>query len=189
MGKFAGKLNTEGYGVQVAELKVAHYNIPAAQVTAADTDALIDGTALGAGVLTLTTFLSQPSCPRNLTMVCSATQTGDAVVNGLDIGNNVISETFTLDSTTPVVGALAFKTVTSVVLPVKAGSETIDIGFGVKYGLPYKLIADELVFVKLFNKAADTGTVVVDASDLAKNVFTLNGTADGAKEIDLYILI
>lgn len=189
MGKYAGKLNTEGYGVQAAEMKVAHYNIPAAQVTAADTDALIDGTALGAAGLTLTEFLSQPSHPRNLTMVCSGTQTGKATVYGYDIGDNEISEEFTLNSASAVVGAKAFKTVTSVVLPVKVASETIDIGFGVKYGLPYKLIADELVVVKLFNKAADTGTVVVDASDLAKNVFTLNGTADGEKEIDLYILV
>lgn len=189
MGKFTGKLNTESYNVQVGEMRLAHVNIPAAQVVAADADGLLDGVAFVGAGLVVDEFENEMPCAMNLTMVCSDTQTGVATAYGTDIADAPISEAFTLASGTPVIGTKAFKTVTSIVLPVKVGSETIDVGWGVKFGIPYMLSADELVIVKLFNKAADTGTVVVNSTDLAKNVLTLNGTADGTKDIDLYMLV
>lgn len=67
--------------------------------------------------------------------------------------------------------------------------DTLSVGWGDKFGLPYLLYADELVFVKLFNKAVDTGTVTADAADLEKNVFDPNGAPDGLKDIDLYIIV
>jgi zona occludens toxin (predicted ATPase) len=189
MSKFVGKLNTEAYNLQVDEMQVAYYNIPAAKVVAADTDGLLDGTALPAAAGVVSTFLNPMPYAMNVTMVCSGTQTGVATVYGTDISDNQISEAFTLVSDTPVVGAKAFKTVTSIALPIKVASETIDVGWGVKFGIPYKLTHTGQVIVKLFNKAADTGTVTANATDLAKNVLALNGTADGAKDIDMYILV
>ena len=109
--------------------------------------------------------------------------------NDYDIGGNKISEDFTMKSDTPVAGAKAFAQVTSVVLPVKVGTETIDLGWGASFGLPYALAADELVIVKLFNGAADTGTVTVDATDVSKNVSAINGTPDGKKALDFYIVV
>lgn len=67
--------------------------------------------------------------------------------------------------------------------------DKVSIGWGVKFGLPYMLYAAELVFIKLFNKTADTGTITNDADELEKNVFAVNGTPDGAKDIDLYIAV
>jgi hypothetical protein len=67
--------------------------------------------------------------------------------------------------------------------------DKISVGWGDKFGLPYMLYADELVILKLFNKAADTGTVTEDADELEKNVFDPNGTPDGLKDIDLYIIV
>lgn len=67
--------------------------------------------------------------------------------------------------------------------------DTISVGWGDKFGLPYKLYADELVILKLFNKAVDTGTVTADATDLENNVFDPTGTPDGSKDIDLYIIV
>jgi hypothetical protein len=41
----------------------------------------------------------------------------------------------------------------------------------------------------LFDKAADTGTITPDDDELEKNVFDPNGTPDGEKDIDLYIVV
>ena len=81
-----------------------------------------------------------------------------------------------------VIGAITVNTTAGV-------RDRISVGLGKKFGIPYKLSADELVVVKLFNSSADTGTVTNDATDLAKNVIALNGTPDGLKPIDLYIVV
>lgn len=189
MGRFLGQLSSDAFGAKVDEMRVGHYNIPAEKVVAADADGILDGTAFGAAGLTITTFLAQPPTAMTLTAVASGTQKGKVIVNGFDIGGNKISEEFTMTDATPVVGTKAFTDVTSVVLPVKVGTETIDLGWGGSFGLPYALTADELVLVKLFNGAADTGTVTVDATDLSKNVFAINGTPNGEKALDFYILL
>ncbi len=69
--------------------------------------------------------------------------------------------------------------------------DKVSIGLGKKFGLPYCLYADKLAILKLFNKATETteGVVINDATDLAKNVYTPNGNPDGAKDIDLYIIV
>lgn len=189
MGKFLGMLSSDAYGAKVAEMKIGHFNIPADSVVAADADGILKTFALGAAGLTTSTFLAQPPTAMTLTLVCSAAQSGVATVYGKDIAGADISEAVTLNATTPVLTAKAFAEVTKVVLPIKAGTETITIGWGTGFGLPYKLAADELVLVKLFNGSADSGTVTVSATDLAKNVLALNGTADGTKAIDLYMVV
>lgn len=68
--------------------------------------------------------------------------------------------------------------------------DIVSIGWGDKFGLPYKLYADELVILKLFNKAKETteGTITADADDLAKNVYDPHDTTLGV-DIDLYIIV
>ena len=68
--------------------------------------------------------------------------------------------------------------------------DEISIGWEDKFGIPYKLNADELVILKLFNKAVEEteGTVTADAANLENNVYEPNGAA-GAKDIDLYIIV
>ena len=68
--------------------------------------------------------------------------------------------------------------------------DQISVGWGDKFGIPYKLYADELVILKLFNKAKEgtEGTVTADATDLAKNVYDPNDTNLGV-DIDLYIIV
>lgn len=69
--------------------------------------------------------------------------------------------------------------------------DQISVGWGDKFGLPYKLYADELVILKLFDKAVESseGTVTADADELEKNVYDPNGSPDGQKDIDLYIIV
>lgn len=69
--------------------------------------------------------------------------------------------------------------------------DTISVGWGDKFGIPYCLYADELVTLKLFDKAVESteGTVTADADELEKNVYDPNGSPDGQKDIDLYIIV
>jgi hypothetical protein len=67
--------------------------------------------------------------------------------------------------------------------------DQISVGWGDKFGLPHMLYADELVILKLFGKAADTGMITNDEDELEKNVFDPNGTPDGQNDIDLYIVV
>jgi len=114
------------------------------------------------------------SATANVTIESKAFAAQDAAIN-LTVKTAGDSQ-ITLD-------AIAVDTVTGV------AEDKISIGVGKKFGIPYMLTADELVIVKLFNNAADTGTVTEDSDEIEKNVITLNGTPDGLKPIDLYILV
>ena len=189
-------IQTDAKGVSVDRAFLAHVNIP--EALAADTDGMKDGAATSTtAITTISTFLTQPEWPRNIIVVVAATTAadiaaGDIVVAGSNFAGEEITETHTVtaDTAETFTGTAAFKTVTSVTVPIQDGtSVTIDIGWGVIFGLPYKLYADELVFVKLFNKAVDAATVVADATDIEKNTIDMAGTPDGTKDIDLYIIV
>lgn len=68
--------------------------------------------------------------------------------------------------------------------------DQISVGWGDKFGIPYKLYADELVILKLFNKAkeATEGTITADATYIEKNVYDPHDTTLGV-DIDLYIIV
>ena len=286
---------------------LAHYNIPAASVTAESDAGVLALTILGAAAATVTAGLTSPAVPRNVKAVCSAAGvTTKVTVNGTNAAGAAIADVITLNGKTAVPGTKAFASITSVVLPIRthtpakqkatvavtagasgagdevftftsaatgaayditialaAGDDTtaeaavkiraglnadedfaahwlaagtsadvtieslvfaaqddtinlgvktagtpactlgaiavdtvagvaedkVSVGLGKSFGIPYMLTADELVIVKLFNDAADTGTVTPDANELEKNVIALTGTPDGAKAIDLYILV
>ncbi len=111
------------------------------------------------------------------------------------------SDTITLTVNEPIADdntlAIAFTVGTS---GVNVGSSTagttgvpydkISVGWGDKFGLPYKLYTDELVILKLFNKAVEAteGTITADATYIEKNVYDPNDTTLGV-DIDLYIIV
>lgn len=97
--------------------------------------------------------------------------------------DSTLSIAFTVGSTGVTVGSSTNGT-TGVAI------DQISVGWGDKFGLPYKLYANELVILKLFNKAKESteGTVTADATNLAKNVYDPNDTSLGA-DIDLYIIV
>src|SRR5213076_106096 len=68
--------------------------------------------------------------PRNVVAVASGAATSVVVVNGLDFNGYAISESFTLNGATPVVGKKAFSKVTNVVLPTTSG-RTVSVGTGI----------------------------------------------------------
>lgn len=194
-------ITTDAEEVSVDRSFLAHVNIPAATAVAADPDGILDGTVAPSGVeaedLVVEEFLAQPAWPRNITVTVAATTAGDVaadsiVVAGLNVAGEAISEEFTFTADTPATktGNKAFAQVTSVTIPVQDGeSVTVDVGWGEKFGIPYKLYADELVILKLFNKAVDTATIANSATDIESNTADMNGTPDGLKDIDLYIIV
>lgn len=113
-------------------------------------DFLTPAAAVAAGILsalsiavavTTTTFLSDTAdAPfgRNVTVVASGAATSTVTINGKDYLGQPMSETLTLNGATPVVGRKAFKWIDSVVNGVTAAT-TINLGFGGKLGLPYRM--------------------------------------------------
>jgi len=97
--------------------------------------------------------------------------------------DSTLSIAFTVGSTGVTVGSSTNGT-TGVAI------DQISVGWGDKFGIPYKLYANELVILKLLNKAKESteGTVTADATNLAKNVYDPNDTTLGA-DIDLYIIV
>lgn len=301
-------IETDSPSVAVDKAFLAHYHIPAAYAAAESNTAIMALTVLGALAASVTSGLTSPAAPRNAKAVCNvAGVTTKVKVYGTNFADAAISEELTLNGTTAVVGALAFKAITKVDLPARthtpakqkatievtqgaqgAGStvftftsaatgaafditvafavgdneaaeaaavliaglnadatfsaawlaapgtgatltiesktfaaqdatinlvvktagvsaitlgsitvntvagvveDKVSVGLGKKFGIPYMLTADELVILKLFNNAVDSGAVTEDADEIEKNVIALNGTPDGQKPIDLYIIV
>jgi hypothetical protein len=309
--KFGQKIMTDIEGVDIDRAFLAHYHIDAEDAPAASSDGVHAAMNLGAAVQAITTGITNPAVPRNIRIDGNVSGiNGKVKITGTDFAGTVITEEIQADGTTAKDGALAFKTVTKIDLPVQnhtpaaqtetiqvtqgcstagnltvavtaaalgqdspvsvtvpvttdddtaaevatkiaaglnaddkikavfaatvtgAGNDTItltakapaandntlaiavtvgstgvtvgnstagttgvpydqiSVGWGDKFGLPYKLYADELVILKLFNKAVEAteGTITADATDLAKNVYDPNDTTLGV-DIDLYIIV
>jgi hypothetical protein len=308
--KAGQNIMTDIEGVDTDRAFLAHYHIDAENAPAASSDGVHAAMNLGAAVQAITTGITNPAVPRNIRIDGNVSGiNGKVKITGINFAGDAISEEIQANGTTAVDGALAFKTVTKIDLPVQnhtpaaqtetiqvtagcssagditvtvtatalgddspapvtvalttddntaaevaakivdalndddtinaafiasvtgvgedtvtltakvpavndtnlsiavtAGStgvtvgastngtagvpyDQISVGWGDKFGLPYMLYADELVILKLFGKAADSGTVTNDADELEKNVFDPNGTPDGLNDIDLYIVV
>jgi len=197
---------------------ITKVDLPVADHTEAKqktTSAVTAVTAAGAVTLTVTAAIFGTPATRDVTFTLAAgdvsntTTAATAVKNALNadpvVGahftvtsstNNVIMEAkvaapqdATINLVVKTVGNTGL-TIGSITVNTTAGvRDRISVGWGKKFGIPYMLSADELVIVKLFNNSADTGAVTDDDNELEKNVIALNGSPDGKKPIDLYILV
>lgn len=75
---------------------------------------------------------------RVATMVASGASTATVRLDGRDYLGQKMSETFTLNGTTIVVGKKAFARVEQAVILTTTGATTVNIGWGDVLGLPYK---------------------------------------------------
>lgn len=166
---------------------VQHYQIApdAASATAvhAAVDLVADETVL------VETEITNPDYPRVVTVKGNAAGiAGNVVITGTNILDEAITDTIALNGTSEVLGAKAFKTVDSILMPaLTTAGDAVSVGIGKKFGLPHIVYNAACVLVKLFNGSADTGTLAVDAA-IEKNLFALNGSPDGTKIIDLYYM-
>lgn len=96
---------------------------------------------------------------RNLTCTASTTCTRTVTVTGYDYLNSKVVETMTLNGTATIQGLKAFQWVESVAISSDTDTATVSIGWGNKFGLPYKGIAMD-VEIKNNALAANAGTFV-----------------------------
>ncbi len=156
--------------------------------------------ATSAAVVTLTSFTAQPDVPRNITITPTGTTTDvescAIVVNGTNFLNAAISETITFaaNASALVAGAKAFKTVSSVVFPADCESgafgATWVIGVGDVLGLKRCMAQAGNVAWAVFDGAYEgtRPTCIADADEVEKNTCDINGTLNGAKNVDLYFV-
>lgn len=168
---------------------LAHYQIAPALQTATYVHAAV---TLGTGVTTtVTTAITQPDYPRIATIKGNAGGiAGNVVITGTNFKGEVITDTIALNGANEVLGVKAFRTITSILLPARTqAGDTVSIGVGKLFGLPHIVANATYLLIKNFNGSADVGTLAVDADEIEKNLFSLNGTPDGSKLVDLFYLI
>ena len=146
--------------------------------------------------VTVTTAITNPPTPRNVTATAGGTAADikaiAVVVHGTNLSGDVISETlpaFSVNTAGSVVGSKAFNTVTSVVIPAHDGTgATTAFGTGSKLGLGVILSTDSVVNSYLNGaREATRSTVAVSATAIESNTVTLNSSLDGnAVLVDYY---
>jgi|LSQX01.2.fsa_nt_gb hypothetical protein len=195
--RYFGELETDVYGFNCDHVKFALIALDedqAAALNAAGVHAAITGSS--SKTVLVTDEITNPPYPRNLTVTPGGTTdhvaAGDVVITGTNFNGEKISEKFTFTATqsTAKEGALAFKTVESILIHEQSGAAaTFAIGYKNKIGLPFKLVEKPLVFA-FFDGAIQTTapTTTVDADALEKNTITLN-SALNAKEVRIFLTV
>ena len=187
--KFGQKIQSDAVGINPDRGFIARvtYTEPAAK----SITGILAATELEEEEQTITEGITDPDVPRNVRIKGSADVTGDVVINGTNINDDAISETLALNGTTEVEGNLAFKTITSIELPVQAteNTDTVQVGTANKLGLPYNLSLNT-VLKAYRNSGLETSapTVTVDADDLEKNTIELSSALNGTN-VDVIIIV
>ena len=172
----------------------------AAEATAGSTTA-VHAAVTDTGVAqTVTTGITNPTCPRNITATAAGTA-GDVkaiqvIITGTNINDEVITETlsaFTADSNSnnTVTGNKAFKTVTSIYIPAHDGTgATTAIGYGEKLGLPWKLSMNTNFRTHLGGTLEGTAaTVATSSSALESNTIDLNSSLNGSAVVAYFLTV
>ena len=186
------KIQTNIEGIEADRGFLAHFQVAAADATAASATAILTATALTDAAQAITEGLSNPAVPRNATVKGNASGiTGDVVLTGTNYDDEVITEAIALNGTATVEGTKAFKTFTKIDLPVEvhAGTDTVSIGTGTKLGLPWLLSHNTVQAAYLDNAKEGTApTVTVSATAIESNTMKLN-SALAAKVVDAYLIV
>lgn len=118
----------------------APYQVDFLTPIAAVAAGILSATSIAAAVDTTTFVTDTADAPfgRNITVVASGAATSNVTVYGKDYLGQPMTESFTLNGATPVVGRKAFKWVDRITAGITAGT-TINVGFGARLGLPYRM--------------------------------------------------
>lgn len=140
----------------------------------------------------VTTGITNPSTPRNVTATAGGTA-GDikaiqVIIAGTNANGESITETlpaFTVNTAGTVTGNKAFKTITSITIPEHDGTgATTAIGFGAKLGMNETLSRNSVLAAFLNGvKEGTAPTVVFSSSAVESNTVTLNSALDGSNVI------
>lgn len=141
---------------------------------------------LTTAVQSVTSGITNPDFPRILTVTGNdGNVTGNVTIVGTNIRGEAISDTIAASGTNTVPGVKAFKTITSISLPVYAvaGTETISVGIADKLGL--QSIPDSTsALSETSNHAADTGGAVLtrDSDEIEKCVYDPTTQCDASTD-------
>lgn len=133
---------------------------------------------------TVTTDITQPSCARNVTVTGGhADCAGVVTIYGTNINDDPISESITQNGVATVAGTKAFKTITSLGIPIRSSANvpTVSIGTGVLQGLKLCLPAAACVYGSYVNGTLEgtAATVTVDSDEVEKNTVDLDTALNG----------
>lgn len=191
-------IKTDASGVSVDRAFLAHFQVSAANAIAAAEGVVVADFATSATVATvITTDITNPGCPKNLTVtaggVAADVKAVSVVIEGTNYNDEVVSETmpvFTVNTFSTEVGTKAFKTVTKITVPAMDGAGVVvHVGIGEKLGLPYKLAHNTVLKTYLNNILEGTApTVAVSATALESNTIDLNSALD-SKVVDVYLMV
>ena len=110
----------------------------------------------------ITTAITNPDVPRNISITNSANSTGDVEIDGIDAKGNSVSDTITIVTGGIAYGVVAFATVSKITIPsTVANPDTITVGISDKLGLSNIIYASGDVYKVKVNNADDPtiGTV------------------------------
>ncbi len=195
--KATGNIQSDVDGTNLDRGFIAHFQVTAANAVAASTTGVHAAVTDNGAAQTVTTGITNPAVPRNITATSGGTATDikavQVVVTGTNINDEVITETlpaFTENSATTVVGSKAFKTVTSIAIPAHDGTgATTAIGWGDKLGLPYKRAHIPCIASFLNNVLeATAAAVTASATAFESNTIDLNSALNGTV-VDTYLVV
>ncbi len=188
---------TDTPGVTVDQGFLSKYVVSAAAAVAADTDGIHAAVTDNGSQQTITTGITNPAVPRNVTATAGGTSADvkaiQVVVTGTNFADEVITETlpaFTVNTNGTVQGNKAFKTVTQFVVPAHDGNgATTELGWGEKLGLPDKLPTNTVLLASLGGTKEGTApTVTASASALESNTVDLDSALNGS-EVAIYYIV
>lgn len=162
--------------------------ICAQQTLAAAGNALLNGALASGGTVTL-------DVPRNVIIDAAGAATAVLTITGTDAYGIPMSEAITLNGTTAVSGAKAFKTITNIA--ASAAATDFFVGTGDVFGLPiransrnYVLTAWNGAFVTTgtFTAAVATSPATTTTGDV-RGTFAPADAADGTKRLTLWVFV
>lgn len=189
------------YKVSRRDMKLATQQLVEKQTlttpVVADVDRILNDQATSNSATTTVSsgFLAQPDVCRGLQITPGGTTAsvpaGDVVVTGTNIFGESITENFTFsaNASTATDGTKAFCSVTQVVFPIQDGAgATYDVGINDELGLKRCMDSAGHLVMAVFDGAyeATRPTCIADADEVEKNTCDINGTLDGAKDVELF---
>lgn len=190
------KLKTDAASASVLRSFGVRFDWSAAQATLGTTTAVRAAVTDTGADQEITTSITNPSCPRNLTVTFGGTA-GDikaitVTVYGTNYNDERISEGFlaTVNTANTVTGSKAFKTVDRIVIPAHDGTgATTAVGVGAKLGLPYKMSRNTHQMTFLADVIEGTApTLAASSTVLESNTITLNSALNGTAVKSYWLL-
>ena len=126
-----------GQGVNIQRLNWWRYALTAAQAAATGAAVIHAAITMTTAAQTVTTDITQPTCPRCLSVTGGhADCVGIVTISGTNINGDPISESITQSGTAKVLGAKAFKSVTSLAIPIRSSTNTPTVKICLLYTSP-----------------------------------------------------